>query len=56
MNDIYQLVINPDDDELYRIDAKWKKFEIEKVRLKVKIFLGIKVPVKEKFCGQTLDQ
>ena len=48
MNDIYQLVINPDDDELYRIDGKWKKFEIEKVRLKVKIFLGIKLPVKRK--------
>ena len=48
MNDIYQLIINPDDDELYRIDGKWKKFEIEKVRLKVKIFLGIKVPVKRK--------
>ena len=48
MNDIYQLVINPNDDELYRIDGKWKKFEIEKVRLRVKIFLGIKVPVRRK--------
>ena len=48
MNDIYQLVINPDDDELYRIDGEWKKFEVEEVKLKVKAFLGIKFPVKRK--------
>ena len=48
MNDIYQLIINPDDDELYRIDDEWKKFEIETVKLKVKAFLGIKFSIKRK--------
>ena len=48
MNDIFQLVINPDDEEFYRIDDEWKKFEIEKVKLKVKAFLGIKFSIKRK--------
>ena len=48
MNDIYQLIINPNNKNEYRIDNNWKRFEIETVKLKVKIFLGIKVPIRRK--------
>tara|TARA_S200000501_G_C20871904_1_gene764707 strand:+ start:2157 stop:4235 length:2079 start_codon:yes stop_codon:yes gene_type:complete len=48
MNDIYQLVINPNNKNEYRIDNNWKRFEIETVKLKVKTFLGIKVPIRRK--------
>jgi len=48
MNDIYQLVVNPNNKDEYRVDGKWQKFEIEKVKLKVKVFLGIKLPIRRK--------
>ncbi len=47
MNDIYQLVINPDNENEYRLDDKWKSFEVKEVKLKVKVFLGIKTKVKK---------
>lgn len=43
--DVYQLEMNPDDEDQYRIDGRWKTLEIEKVRLKVKVF-GVIVTVK----------
>lgn len=46
MNDIFQLAVNPNDKMEYRLDGKWKKFEVEKVRLKVKAFLGIKLSIR----------
>ena len=48
MNDIYQLVVNPKDKSEYMLDGKWKKFEVEKVRLRVKVFLGLNLNVKRK--------
>ena len=48
MNDIYQLVVNPKDKSEYMLDGKWKKFEVEKVRLRVKVFLGINLNVRRK--------
>lgn len=43
--DVYQLEMNPDDEDQYRINGRWKTLEIEKVRLKVKLF-GVIVTVK----------
>ena len=46
MNDVFQLVINPDDKRQYMLDGKWKNFEIKEIKLKVKSLLGIKLNVK----------
>ena len=46
MNDVFQLVINPDDKSQYMLDGKWKNFEIKEIKLKVKSLLGIKLNVK----------
>ena len=48
MNDIYQLIINPNNVSEYKIDGNWKKFEIKEVKIKVKIFLGLKINIKRK--------
>ena len=48
MNDIFQLVINPENENEYKIDDRWKQFEIKEIKLKVKIFLGMKINVKRK--------
>ena len=48
MNDIFQLIINPNNKNQYRLDGKWKNFEIKDIKLKVKIFLGLKIKVKRK--------
>ena len=31
-----------------KIDGNWKKFEIKEVKIKVKIFLGLKINIKRK--------
>jgi len=46
MNDVFQLVINPENKRQYMLDGKWKNFEIKEVKLKVKSLLGIKFNVK----------
>ena len=46
MNDVFQLIINPDDKRQYMLDGKWKNFEIKEIKLKVKSLLGIKLNVK----------
>ena len=46
MNDVFQLVINPNDKNQYMLDGKWKNFEVKKIKLKVKSLFGIKVNVK----------
>ena len=48
MNDIFQLIINPKNKNQYRLDGEWKNFEVKDIKLKVKIFLGIKVKIKRK--------
>ena len=48
MNDIFQLIINPNNKNQYRLDGKWKNFEVKDIKLKVKIILGIKVKIKRK--------
>ena len=48
MNDIFQLVINPENEKEYKVDDRWKQFEIKEIKLKVKIFLGMKINVKRK--------
>ena len=48
MNDIFQLIINPNNKNQYRLDGKWKNFEVKDIKLKVKIFLGLKIKVKRK--------
>ena len=46
MNDVFQLVINPNDKRQYMLDGKWKNFELKDIKLKVKSLLGIKLNVK----------
>ena len=48
MNDIFQLVINPENENEYKVDDRWKQFDIKEIKLKVKIFLGMKINVKRK--------
>ena len=48
MNDVYQLIINPNNKEEYKLNKIWKKFEIKEVKIKVKMFLGIKINIKRK--------
>ena len=48
MNDVYQLIINPKNKYEYKIDGEWKGFEVKNIKLKVKVFLGIKLNIKRK--------
>lgn len=43
--DVYQLELNPDNEDQYRVDGQWKMLEKERVKLKVKLF-GVIVTVK----------
>ncbi len=45
--DVYQLQVNADDPYQYKIDNEWKRFETDKVKLKVKLFPGIRIGVKK---------
>ena len=45
----FQNITSKDKNEdEYKIDGTWKKFEIKEVKIKVKIFLGIKINIKRK--------
>ena len=48
MNDIYQLSVNPKNKLEYKIDGSWKKFEVNDIKIKVKVFLGLKINIKRK--------
>ncbi len=48
MNDIFQLIINPDNKYQYKLDGKWKNFEIKNIKIKVKAFLGLKLNIRRK--------
>lgn len=44
--DVFQLEMHPEKKNLYKVDDKWLELEKRKIKLKVKIFLGIKIGVK----------
>ena len=48
MNDIFQLVVNPNNKNQYKLDGNWKNFEIKDIKIKVKVFLGVKINIKRK--------
>ncbi len=45
--DVYQLELNPANNDQYKLDDQWVDLEIEKVKLKVKLFPGLKIGVKK---------
>ncbi|MCH2022292.1 MAG: penicillin acylase family protein [Saprospiraceae bacterium] len=46
--DVYQLEMHPTKKNKYKFDGEWLPLEESKAKLKVKIFLGIKIPVTRK--------
>lgn len=46
--DIFELETDPKDDNRYRVDGEWLELEEKKVKLKVKVFLGLKLPIGKK--------
>jgi len=46
--DIYELEINPANDNQYRFDGNWKSLDVKEVQLKVKIWGPIKWTIKQK--------
>lgn len=48
MNDVFQLKVNPENNEEYMLDGNWVGFEIKNVTFKVKSILGIVISVKRK--------
>ncbi len=44
--DVFQLEMHPQSEETYRIDDQWHQLEKRRIKLKVKIFLGLKIGVK----------
>lgn len=45
--DVYQLEMHPKKKNVYKFDGEWKELETSKAKLKVKIFLGMKLSVKK---------
>lgn len=45
--DIYQLEMHPKKKNMYKFDGEWMKLETSKAKLKVKVFLGMKLTVKK---------
>lgn len=46
--DVYQLEMHPKKKNQYKYDGKWLTLEKGKAKLKIKTFLGIKIPIKKK--------
>ncbi|MEM9326951.1 MAG: penicillin acylase family protein [Bacteroidota bacterium] len=44
--DVFQLEMHPTIEDTYRLDDEWVKLEKRRVKLKVKVFLGLKINVK----------
>lgn len=44
--DVFELEINPNNENQYRLDGEWLDLEVREIPLKVKLFLGIKFGVK----------
>ena len=36
--DVYKLTINPDDKNQYQLDGEWREFEVQKAKIKVKLW------------------
>lgn len=45
--DVYQLEMHPKKKNTYKFDGEWKELETSKAKLKVKVFLGMKITVKK---------
>ena len=46
--DTYQMEIHPKKKKYYKYDQEWKKFEISKAKLKVKLKNGLVIPLRKK--------
>ncbi len=46
--DVYQLEMHPKKKNRYKYDDKWLKLEKSKAKLKLRIFWGIKIPIRKK--------
>ena len=44
--DVFQLEMHPESENMYRLDDDWLELEHRQIKLKVKVFLGLKVTVK----------
>lgn len=44
--DVFQLEMHPEKKDMYRFDDEWISLEKRKIKLKVKVFLGLKIGVK----------
>ncbi|WP_108810396.1 penicillin acylase family protein [Sphingorhabdus sp. Alg231-15] len=38
LSDVYKLVINPKNENQYRLDGKWENFEVKTAKIRIKIF------------------
>lgn len=47
--DIYQLEMHAEQELMYRFDDQWLQLHEEQISLKVKLFAGLKIPVKQTF-------
>ncbi len=45
--DVFQLEMDPDDNDRYKLDEEWLTLDHQKVKLKVKIWPGLKITVKK---------
>ena len=45
--DVYQLEMHPKKKNMYKFDDEWMPLETSKVKLKVKVFLGMKIGIKK---------
>jgi len=46
--DVFELEINPTNENQYKLDGEWFDLEVREVPLKVKLFFGLKLGVKRK--------
>lgn len=46
--DVFELEMHPTEENLYRVDDEWLTLEENKVKLKVKVLLGLKLSVSKK--------
>ena len=46
--DVYQMEIHPKKKNYYKYDQEWKKFEISRAKLKVKLNNGLVIPLRKK--------
>ena len=49
MDDVYKLTMHKKDKLKYKFDGKWEDLEVRPIKLKVKMFGFLKIPVKRKF-------